>query len=93
MGCNFDTSNDGIDSFQGVEEIIDDFAFDGSKVNFYQIMGKDAVKMAKDRIQEVNDPKKSNSPNVFSPDDKTGAAKGTVNPQSTRNDNKKSSNN
>ena len=45
MGCNFDTSNDGIDSFQGVEEIKDDFAFDGSKVNFYQVMGKDADKI------------------------------------------------
>ena len=45
MGCNFDTSNDGIDSFQGIEEIKDDFAFDGSKVNFYQIMGKDANKI------------------------------------------------
>ena len=45
MGCNFDTSNDGIDSFQGIEEIKDDFAFDGSKVNFYQVMGKDADKI------------------------------------------------
>jgi len=45
MGCNFDTSNDGIDSFQGVEEIKDDFAFDGSKVNFYQVMGKDTDKI------------------------------------------------
>jgi molecular chaperone DnaK (HSP70) len=42
MGCSFDTTNDGIDSFQGVENINDDFAFDGGKVNFYQIMGKDA---------------------------------------------------
>lgn len=45
MGCNFDTSNDGIDSFQGVVEIKDDFAFDGSKVNFYQVMGNDADKI------------------------------------------------
>lgn len=45
MGCNFDTNNDGIDSFQGVEEIADDFAFDGAKVNFYQIMGKNADKI------------------------------------------------
>jgi molecular chaperone DnaK (HSP70) len=45
MGCNFDTSNDGIDSFQGVVEIADDFAFDGAKVNFYQIMGKNADKI------------------------------------------------
>jgi molecular chaperone DnaK (HSP70) len=42
MGCNFDSTNDGIDSFQGVEVITDDFAFDGSKVNFYQVMGRDA---------------------------------------------------
>jgi molecular chaperone DnaK (HSP70) len=45
MGCSFDTNNDGIDSFQGIEEITDDFAFDGSKVNFYQVMGKDADKI------------------------------------------------
>jgi len=45
MGCNFDTRNDGIDSFQGVEEIKDDFAFDGAKVNFYQVMGKNADKI------------------------------------------------
>jgi len=45
MGCNFETSNDGIDSFQGIEEIKDDFAFDGAKVNFYQVMGKDANKI------------------------------------------------
>lgn len=45
MGCNFDINNEGIDSFQGVKEIADDFAFDGSKVNFYQIMGKDANKI------------------------------------------------
>jgi len=45
MGCNFDTSHNGIDSFQGVEVIEDDFASDGSKVNFYQVMGKDADKI------------------------------------------------
>ncbi len=45
MGCNFDTGNDGIDSFQGVHEIEDDFASDGNKVNFYQVMGKDADKI------------------------------------------------
>jgi molecular chaperone DnaK (HSP70) len=45
MGCNFDTNNDGIDSFQGLEDIKDDFAFDGSKVNFYQVMGKNADKI------------------------------------------------
>jgi hypothetical protein len=45
MGCSFDTTTDGIDSFQGVENIRDDFAFDGGKVNFYQVMGKDADKI------------------------------------------------
>jgi molecular chaperone DnaK (HSP70) len=45
MGCTFDTFNDGIDSFEGSENITDDFAFDGGKVNFYQIMGKDANKI------------------------------------------------
>jgi hypothetical protein len=45
MGCTFNTRNDSIDSYQGIEEINDDFAFDGSKVNFYQVMGKDADKI------------------------------------------------
>jgi hypothetical protein len=45
MGYAFDTKNDGIDSFKGKEKISDDFAFDGGKVNFYQIMGKDADKI------------------------------------------------
>jgi hypothetical protein len=45
MGCIFDTTNDGIDSFEGSKNISDDFAFDGSKVNFYQIMGKHADKI------------------------------------------------
>ena len=45
MGRTFDIRNDGIDSFQGVESITDDFAFDGCKVNFYQVMGKDADKI------------------------------------------------
>jgi hypothetical protein len=42
MGCDFDATNDGINFFEGFEEITDDFAFDGNKVNFYQVMGKDA---------------------------------------------------
>ena len=45
MGCAFDSSSDGIDSFRGSEDINDDFAFDGGKVNFYQVMGKDAGKI------------------------------------------------
>lgn len=42
MGRNFEAENDGIGYFRGEKPIVDDFAFDGSKVNFYQIMGKDA---------------------------------------------------
>jgi hypothetical protein len=45
MGRNFDDKNDGIDSFHGVYELEDDFASDGNKVNFYQVMGKDANKI------------------------------------------------
>jgi len=45
MGCAFDTYSDEIGSFRGHEKINDDFAFDGAKVNFYQIMGKDADKI------------------------------------------------
>jgi molecular chaperone DnaK (HSP70) len=45
MGCPFNIKNDDIDSYEGIKEISDDFAFDGSKVNFYQIMGKDADKI------------------------------------------------
>ena len=44
-GCSFDAGHNGIGSFQGTEEIADDFGFDGSKVNFYQVMGKDAAKI------------------------------------------------
>jgi hypothetical protein len=45
MGCTFDTHNEDIDSFEGSENLSDDFAFDGGKVNFYQIMGKNADKI------------------------------------------------
>jgi len=45
MGCAYNMNNDGIDSFEGSKNISDNFAFDGSKVNFYQIMGKDADKI------------------------------------------------
>jgi molecular chaperone DnaK (HSP70) len=45
MGCTFDIRNDEIDSFEGSENLSADFAFDGSKVNFFQIMGKDADKI------------------------------------------------
>jgi hypothetical protein len=42
MGQDFDAANDGISYFQNVETITDTFNFDSNKVNFYQIMGKDA---------------------------------------------------
>lgn len=42
MGRPFDTHLDSISSFEGVKVINDDFANDGTKVNFYQVMGKDA---------------------------------------------------
>jgi molecular chaperone DnaK (HSP70) len=45
MGCTFDTYNDEIDSYEGSKNITDDFAFDGGKVNFYQIMGKEVDKI------------------------------------------------
>ena len=45
MGCTFDIRSEGVDSFQGVIDHIDDFAFDGGKVNFYQVMGKSADKI------------------------------------------------
>jgi molecular chaperone DnaK (HSP70) len=45
MGCAFDMKHDSIDCYQGVENINDDFAFDGGKVNFFQVMGKDADKI------------------------------------------------
>lgn len=45
MGKAFHTAQDGIDSFTGSEKITDNFAFDGGKVAFFQIMGKDAEKI------------------------------------------------
>lgn len=45
MGRSFDSSSDGIDFFKGAHNISDDFAFDGTKVNFYQVIGKDATKI------------------------------------------------
>jgi hypothetical protein len=45
MGQNFDVNNDGISYFQKSELITDTFNFDSNKVNFYQIMGKDANKI------------------------------------------------
>ncbi len=43
MGCAFDDYSTEIGSFRGLVSITDNFAFDGSKVNFYQVMGKDAA--------------------------------------------------
>ncbi len=48
------------------------------------ITGKDAVKIAKDRVQPIYKPADTNSPDVFGPGDKTGKTKGTVNPVSSR---------
>jgi hypothetical protein len=45
MGSTFDVRKEGTDSFSGVKKISDSFDFDGNKVNFYQIMGKDANKI------------------------------------------------
>jgi len=45
MGQNFDAHNDGISYFQKSELIADTFNFDSNKVNFYQIMGKNADKI------------------------------------------------
>lgn len=42
MGCPFDSTDTEIDSVVGIEKVSSDFAFDGSKVNFYQVMGKNA---------------------------------------------------
>jgi RHS repeat-associated protein len=55
------------------------------------IMGRDAVKLAKERVQPTYNPANTNSTDVFAPGDKSGATKGTANPKSTRDDNKKSS--
>ncbi|MBR9999767.1 MAG: Hsp70 family protein, partial [Cyclobacteriaceae bacterium] len=45
MGEKFESSNGRIDSRTGLRRVDDDFSFDGSKVNFYQVMGKDADKI------------------------------------------------
>ena len=45
MGCAFDDSSDDIGFFMGTKKISDTFSFDGAKVNYYQIMGKDADKI------------------------------------------------
>ncbi len=42
MGCEFDSNNSEIDYISGTKELSANFAFDGGKVNFYQVMGKDA---------------------------------------------------
>jgi len=45
QGHNFNTGIGGIRAIEGNEYLTDDFAFDGNKVNFYQIMGKDTNKI------------------------------------------------
>jgi len=42
MGCQFDSNNSGIDKVTGEKKLSANFAFDGGKVNFYQVMGKNA---------------------------------------------------
>jgi molecular chaperone DnaK (HSP70) len=42
MGCQFDSNNSEIDKVSGMKNISANFAFDGGKVNFYQVMGKNA---------------------------------------------------
>jgi len=42
MGCQFDSNNSEIDKVSGVKNLSANFSFDGGKVNFYQVMGKDA---------------------------------------------------
>jgi hypothetical protein len=45
MGEPFESSNGQIDSRTGSRKVDDDFSFDASKVNFYQVMGKNADKI------------------------------------------------
>jgi molecular chaperone DnaK (HSP70) len=42
MGSKFDSKNTEIDKVSGIKNLSANFAFDGGKVNFYQVMGKDA---------------------------------------------------
>jgi len=42
MGCEFDQTNSEVDKVIGTKNLSSDFSFDGAKVNFYQVMGKDA---------------------------------------------------
>lgn len=42
MGLPFDQNNSGIEIITGTKNIASDFSFDGAKVNFFQVMGKDA---------------------------------------------------
>jgi molecular chaperone DnaK (HSP70) len=45
MGYQFDSNNSEIDKVTGMKNLSANFAFDGGKVNFYQVMGKDANKI------------------------------------------------
>ncbi len=42
MGCEFNQTNSEVDKVIGTKNLSSDFSFDGAKVNFYQVMGKDA---------------------------------------------------
>ena len=43
MGCDFNQTNSEVDKIIGTKNLSSDFSFDGAKVNFYQVMGKDAI--------------------------------------------------
>lgn len=45
MGCPFDIHDEKMSSHKGEISLNDDFSFDGTKVNFYQVMGKNANKI------------------------------------------------
>ena len=45
MGEHFDETDEGTNYIQAYHEINDNFKFDGNKVNFYQVMGQDALKI------------------------------------------------
>jgi len=45
IGSSFTSRENGIGSYTGRRKISDDFAFDNAKVNFLQVMGKDAEKI------------------------------------------------
>lgn len=68
MGYSFDTKYEGIGYVKNKTQLNDDFALDGAKVNFYQIMGKDASKILSEnqkhkfsRIASISLPQTTNA--------------------------------